>query len=382
MKHLRMVSGQPSWRIATRDVEAFVTRRGGQLGPVTFDRAGRRVQPYAVAPWCREPGAGRLIPLLHALRGDFFCLPFGGNGTPFRGERHPPHGETANAEWQLESCAGGEIHLSLQTKVRAGRVDKRIRLRAGHQAIYLQHTISGMRGPMSLGHHAMLKFPEELGSGVVSTSPFVYGQVCPGGFEQPAQGGYCALQAGAVFDSLERVPLAQSGVTDVSRYPARRGFEDMLMLVGAPDVAMGWTAVTFPRQRYVWFALKDPRVLRQTILWISNGGRHYAPWNGRHVNVMGLEEVTGYFAEGLASSARPNALSRSGHPTRLLLDPRRPTVVNYIMAVARIPAGFARVAGITAADDGQSVVLHGSGGRSVRAPLDVSFLRQGALSPT
>jgi hypothetical protein len=40
-----------------------------------------------------------------------------------------------------------------------------------------------------------------------------------------------------------------------------------------------WTAVIFPEQRYVWFALKNPRLLR------SNGGRHYAPWHGRHVSV-------------------------------------------------------------------------------------------------
>ena len=154
----------------------------------------------------------------------------------------------------------------------------------------------------------------------------------------------------------------------------------MLMLVGASDAALGWTAVTFPRERYVWFALKDPRVLRQTILWISNGGRHYAPWNGRHVNVMGLEEVTAYFADGLAPSARPNALTRRGYATSLMFNPRRPTVVNYIMAVAAIPAGFARVADITAAADGQSVVLHGAGGRSVRAPLDVDFLRRAPQS--
>ncbi len=374
MKNVRTVSGQPSWRIATRDVEAFITQRGGQLGPVTFDRGGRRIQPYSVAPWCREPGASRLIPLLHALRGDFFCLPFGGNGAPFRGERHPPHGETANSDWQLESCGDGEIHMSLQTKVRAGRVDKRIQLRAGHQAVYVRHVVSGMRGPMSLGHHAMLKFPDEPGSGVVSTSAFVHGQVYPDGFERPEQGGYCALQAGAVFDALERVPLANGGVTDVSRFPARRGFDDLVMLVAAPGVALGWTAVTFARPRYVWFALKDPRVLRQTILWISNGGRHYAPWNGRHVNVMGLEEVTAHFADGLAASARPNALNARGFETRLTLNPRRPTVVNYIMAVAAIPAGFTRVADIQVADDAQAVVLHSAEGRNVRVPLDAAFL--------
>src|SRR5436190_8819183 len=107
-----------------------------------------------------------------------------------------------------------------------------------------------------------------------------------------------------------------------------------------------WTAVTFNRQRFVWFALKDPRVLRSTILWISNGGRHYAPWSSRHVNVLGLEEVTANFHYGLAESVADNPLRRRGHETFVQLDPRRPLVVNYVMAVADIPAGFDAVAHI------------------------------------
>src|SRR5205814_1633800 len=117
---------------------------------------------------------------------------------------------------------------------------------------------------------------------------------------------------------------------DLSRYPARRGFEDLVMLVSDTGAPFAWTAVTFLKQRYVWFALKDPGVLRETIFWISNGGRHYPPWNGRHVNVMGLEEVTSYFHLGLAESARKNPLSTKGIPSCVQLNPRRPLTVNYI----------------------------------------------------
>ena len=94
----------------------------------------------------------------------------------------------------------------------------------------------------------------------------------------------------------------------------------MVVHEATPDFA--WTAVTFPAQRYVWFALKDPRVLRSTVLWHSNGGRHYPPWNGRHVNVLGMEDVTTYFHFGLAESARPNSISRRGFPTCLLYTSR------------------------------------------------------------
>jgi len=90
----RIIHGQPSWRLASTDVEAFVTEMGGHLGPVTFDRKGRKLQPYSVAPWAEEQTDPSLPPILKALRGDFFCLPFGGNATPFGREKHPVHGET------------------------------------------------------------------------------------------------------------------------------------------------------------------------------------------------------------------------------------------------------------------------------------------------
>jgi len=93
----RKIHGQPSWRLASKDVEAFVTEIGGHLGPVTFERRGRKIQPFSVAPWAQERFNPPLKPIIQVLRGDFFCLPFGGNGTPYRGERHPIHGETANA---------------------------------------------------------------------------------------------------------------------------------------------------------------------------------------------------------------------------------------------------------------------------------------------
>ena len=49
----------------------------------------------------------------------------------------------------------------------------------GHTVLYCRDVVSGMSGPMSLGHHAMLKFPDQPGSGCVSTSRFVYAQVLP-----------------------------------------------------------------------------------------------------------------------------------------------------------------------------------------------------------
>jgi hypothetical protein len=373
---LHLVHGQPSWSFRSSHVHANLTKLGGHLGPVAFRMDHRIVTPFSIAPWAEEKLAKDTPAILRALRGDFFCAPFGGNGTPWRNEKHPVHGETANANWRLRRLERSEeratLHVSLDTTVRRARIDKFVTLIEGHAAVYQCHVIAGASGPMNLGHHAMLKFPDAAGSGMVSTSRFVHAQVFPGTFETPENRGYQSLKPGAVFRTLERVPLQTGGTTDLTRFPARRGYEDLVMLTADATLPFAWTAVAFPRKGYVWFALRDPRVLRHTILWISNGGRHYAPWNGRHTAVMGLEDATSYFHHGLAESAQPNPLNRRGIPTTLKLHPKKPTVVTYIMGVAAIPGSFDRVKEIRRTDEG--IELVSANRKRVRAAIDLDFV--------
>lgn len=373
---MKKVFGQQSFIIRNRNVDAAVTELGGHLGPVTFSLGKKKVSPFSVAPWWNEKLEPGTPALLRALRGDFFCLPFGGNGKAWHGEQHPPHGEVANAKWKFESLKRGDgevsLRLSLKTKVRAGHVQKTIRLVDGHSVVYQEHVVSGMSGPMSLGHHAMLKFPDREGAGRLSTSKVALGQVFVEPVELPEQRGYSVLKAGAVFDDLERVPDITGATADLSRYPARRGFEDIVMLVADARVRIGWNAVAFPEEGYVWFALRDPRVLTNTVLWISNGGRHYPPWNGRHVNVLGVEDVTAWFHYGLAQSAEPNPMTALGYKTHQVLNAREPLRVRYVMGLAPIGKRFERVADIQMGDD--SITLEGEAGEVVKVPVDVKFL--------
>jgi hypothetical protein len=376
---LKNMEGQPSYRVANGDVEVFVTRTGGHMGPVTFDRKGRKIRPYSVAPWAKEKLPPGTPPIIRVLRGDFFCLPFGGNDTPYRGEQHPIHGETANANWAFESVKKEKerqtLHLSLRTRVRKGRVDKRIRLVKGHNALYVQHLVSGMSGMMNFGHHAMLKFPDKEGSGLISTSPFVFGQTFPGSFESPEDKGYCSLRPNAKFSTLSKVPMADGKTADLSRFPLRKGYEDLVMMVADDRLPFAWSTVTFPGEGYAWFALKDPGVLRGTVFWISNGGRHYAPWNGRHTSVVGIEDVTSNFHFGLAESARKNPVSAKGHATVLRLQAQQTLAVNYIMGVVKVPRGFKRVKHIKS-DKGGHIVLVDEQGKSVRTRVEHDFLKE------
>jgi hypothetical protein len=91
---------------------------------------------------------------------------------------------------------------------------------------------------------------------------------------------------------------------------------------------------------------------------------------------MGLEDVTGHFHDGLAASAAAgNSLRRRGYPTSVDLSSEFATVVNYIMAVTPIPAGFDRVERIEPADDAKGVTLIAHSGKRATAPIDIDFVR-------
>jgi hypothetical protein len=370
------VHGAASWRFASDCVEAFLTRQGGHLGPVFFNTDRGRIQPFALSPWQPHEVDRHLPAVLRPLRGDFFCAPFGGNATPFRGERHLPHGETAGRGWRLIARDTSAGHASLTARLvlhtRPGRVTKRITLRAGEPVVYQEHIIEDCAGPMCLGHHAMLAFPAGEGSGRIATAPFRFGRTVPRAFEDPAQGGYSSLKPGAWFRTLRSVPGADGRPADLSRYPARAGFTDLVQLAGSRSRGPAWTAVTFGPQRWLWFALRNPQLLTSTLLWHSNGGRHYPPWNGRHRRILGLEDVTAYFDYGLAESARPNDFSRRGIPTTLQLRRDRPLRIPYVMGVLALPRGFDSVRSVRF--KGDQAIFTAISGRRVIQNLDRDFL--------
>ena len=136
---MKKIFGSESWRLASDKVEAFITK-SGHLGPVTFQLPRQRIQPYAIAPWAEEKLPVGSPAVLNALRGDFFCMPFGANARSWRGEQHPLHGEPAGGAWRIESArrtaGGAEFVAVLRPRVRPGLIRKRLSLVDGQTVVY------------------------------------------------------------------------------------------------------------------------------------------------------------------------------------------------------------------------------------------------------
>jgi hypothetical protein len=378
--------GQPSYLLSSGQVELAVTLVGGHMAPVRFYRdTPEPIEPYHISPWQEEKGPEMPAAVLVPLRGDFFCMPFGGNADAVDSEKHPPHGEVASAPWiRTASERTGDVSrltLTMKTTARLGTITKDLFLIDSQNVVYSKHTIEGFTGKVPLGHHATLSMPDREGAVRLSSSPIQFGMTYPGLFSDPKQGEYQALKPGQRWESLNSVPVAWKGKpdADLSRLPTHQGFADLVQIYNVmPDKYPhpAWMTATFTDKGYVWFSLKNPELLNSTVFWIENRGRHGYPWLGRN-HCLGLEDVTAYFADGLKDSIEPNMLNQQGIRTAIELKKDSSTVIPYIQGVVRIPKGFEVVKSIEFAEG--EITLVSDQGQRVRTPVRHEFLKTGKL---
>lgn len=373
---MEIVHGAASYILRTAEIELAITEQAGHMAPVRFVFAsGEHFSPYALSPWLPGELEASLPPLLRYLRGDFLCLPFGGQ------QAGPPHGDPANARWELREQTAETLSLQQQAGDSGAQLEKNIRLVAGQQAIYVEHRVSGLSGNWNYGNHPVLDFSHLAeGEGRVATSPWRWGSVYPGEFSDPKQGERGALLPGGHFTDLRQVPLRDGGLTDLTRYPLRSGYDDLIMLVNeaaTPEQPFAWTAVTMRDK--VWFSLKNPADFPATLFWLSNGGRSATPWLDRHTCRLGLEEVCSHFSDGVDVS-REDRLADVAVPTSRCFRADESVSLRVIQAAVEVPADFGQVQ--TICPDGTAAVrLTGEGGAAVRVAIDWPSLQRATAEP-
>jgi hypothetical protein len=364
--------GQPSYTLTNRHTDLRVSVQAGQLTAV-FTAGAKQASPFWVAPWWKEPCREEDPWIVRMLRGDFFCLPFGGNAEPWEGRSCALHGNTANECWEMVSRSEADGALSLRMEYGAGEVVKTLRLEPGAPVIYQSHRVSCLGARMPVGHHPTLWCGDSPGAAFVDMSEPIAGFTLPAPVGTPETQGYALLASGTRITDRRRVPTVYGTVADLTRYPIRRGHEDGVQYICDQKKPFCFTAVSFPSRGFVYFQLKDPRVLCSTVFWMCDGGRYGAPFSGRATGVLGAEEVTGCFFSGLKESVQENALSREGFRTHLDFPAAAAVDVRFIMGVAPIGADFAGVQDITA-KDASTVTIRGRGGEKIDVACRADFL--------
>jgi hypothetical protein len=354
-----------TWTVGGDHASFGVTETGAHLDDVAFVVGGFTVRPMHTSPWEHEALPADLEPILRVLRGDFLCAPFGASDV-LPTERRS-HGLPANGTWRLATQSAQALELTLDGDVMGATITGRYEVKSGHAVVYQRHIVAGGSGRIPIAHHAMLKAEPPLR---LAFGPHVWAGT-PGTAPETPPDGRSILRYPQEIVDLTRGQLADGGPADLTSYPFAEGHEDLWMVATDGTSPFGWTAATSP-EGWVWFAIKDCRVLPATVLWLSNGGRSYAPWSSRHRHVIGIEEARSYFASGHAASIADNPLSRRGIPTAFDLAPERRIVINYLFGVAAVPRGFGTVTDIRSEGDG--IRIADASGTQVHAAVDLSHL--------
>lgn len=281
---------------------------------------GRRVRPFFRNPWRDE--AGDFDSLTRNLSAEWPCVPFGRSnavhGLPRDWDTADAsdwnddiHGFGARNTWDLEQVSPGHVRARIEypdsTPIVA--LEREIRLDAATSTIHLRLGIDVREDcRVAIGMHPVFDLSD--------TAPGTC-ELTVGGSEtawsypvdvEPGAGRFAPDQRGASLSSMRG---STDGTVDGTRVPFEGPSEDLLMLTDPG----GKVTLHRPDRGYAVTVFWDAAALPSCVLWYSNGGRGYAPWNGR-VRAIGIEPVIGAFDLGQAYSLSDRTpMAQAGIPT-------------------------------------------------------------------
>ena len=272
-------------------IKVMVDLVAGHIRSLEIDHDGHLIKPLHTAPWVDDPIVQNdpdIPVVLKHLSGDFFCAPFGESDV----DGGPPHGWSANSPWRFdgeEQKPGGKTaRFLLDHDVQRAGLVKEITLRDGHPFLYVSHRFDGGSGDISVSSHAMTRFESR---GRLSFSAKAFADLPVEQVEPDPSKGRSLFARSARFIDLYPTAARRRWHRRPPRLSHRRKrHEDFVMLVEGGDSPLGWTAAARLDQGDLVLSLKNAAELPVTFLWFSNQGRDYAPWNGRHQGVLGIEE--------------------------------------------------------------------------------------------
>jgi hypothetical protein len=313
------------------------------IGGVTLKRGDRHVRPFYEAPWIGD-GTHQRPELLNHMRSEFPCVPFGvpcapetvveswqkSVATSVAQVDHPLdssddllHGYGCVAEWTLVRQTDLEIEIALKYPPASpiARLVRVIRADPDGPAIdFILKVEARKETRRPIGLHPNLALPSLAGAFKIDPGAFRFGVVHPAGPEP----GVSRADPGAFFNTLNQVPLRAGGTAAFDRFPFPHNTEEIIQLCGID----GSVTLTDDESQVAYRLSWDASVLPSLLLWISNRGRSYRPWNGRNL-CLGVEPVASAFELGCRAALAANPINERGIPTAIALDPGQPIEIAY-----------------------------------------------------
>ncbi|MCB6178371.1 hypothetical protein LHP98_09540 [Rhodobacter sp. Har01] len=351
--------------VTARGIAFDFDPRGGTLTRLTVTDEGAEIAPLHAAPWAETEVPPDAPPHQRWLKGDFLAAPMGPgpDGLPAG-----LHGPAANGTWAVTPSAPGTLRAMLDQDIQGATLIKELSVTDDHPFLYQRHLFVGGSGTLPVCNHAMVSVPN---GAKLSFSRKRWFETLREPLEpDPARGRSFLAYPRRQEDPTE-FPAADGSTVNLHRYPWAEAHDDFISAVEDPAARLGWTAVVRPAEGDLFLSLRNARRLPMTMLWQSNGGRDYAPWNGRHRGCLGIEEGAALPVLGLSSRETPDPLTAAGQPPLLVLDPFGTVEVRHILGAIRWPGGQA-VAGVML--EGDTLTVTGDWGVERRLPIRGGWL--------
>lgn len=356
--------------IEAKGIKVRIDLLYGMISELIVERDGRKISMLHKVPWLGETMPEDAAPHLGGLAGDFFCAPFGDASA----DNAPTHGWPANSNWThlgTEKKDGETVaRFRLDRKAMGADLVKELRLVDGHPFLYQRHIFTGGQADgMSVANHAMVSLPN---GGRLSFSKKRWWETPQIPLEPDPARGRSALACPAKVSDPAHFPLAAGGEADITTYPFASRHEDFAIGVEAEGSKLGWTTVARGKEGDLFISLRNPAKLPMTMLWFSNGGRDYAPWSGRHLGCLGVEEGLNRAMLGDSAGRMPHPLDAAGVPTGLTLDPNGTVEVRHV--TGQVPwSGEGKIASVS--PSGNGIEVKPASGEAVTIPCDLAFLQ-------
>ncbi|QQA43636.1 hypothetical protein [Pelagovum pacificum] len=314
-------------RLVGRFCSIEVQPEGAMAVPCDFDIGGRRVSPFVVAPWADEPADDPSVPpILKRLRGEWPCVPFGATGLPeslpedwAQARTEVPdwhvadHGHSSNADWTLtardedgltygldypEGHPVAALHRTVRVDLNAPRVVHELEVSPRADAA------------LPMGLHPVLRLPDTPGAARLVFPESARAWTFPVEVE-PDKTALAPDQRDLPLSALR---ASDGSPLDPTRLPWDAETEDLLLITGTG----GEATLENHDEGYAVTLCWDADALPSLMLWLSNRGRAFAPWNARFRG-LGMEPVCAPFDLGPAFTGPNTPLAHAGVPTSVRL---------------------------------------------------------------
>ncbi len=260
---------------------------------------------------------------MNHLRGDFFSTPFGSNPDdftifpegwreleqPFDRESDPAHGYGAHNYWRLRERRENGLVLEIAYPEGGiiGTVTRCVTVReSGYAVDFVDNIEIRKDGSLPLGLHPIFKLSEQTGMTELKIP------ACRGMRTYPVDTDETSIFIPDQWVAdLRKVPLRDGGTADMTKLPLAQHTEELLLLCGVetPEVVLHNREEGY-QIKLIW----DGDILKNCLLWLSNRGRNFRPWNGTNL-CLGVEPVTAAFDLGTLISLGENPLKKEGIDT-------------------------------------------------------------------